>query len=377
MVIHKGGTTYDWEILAYGAPGLPVAGGAGEVPLSTGAGTTYVAANFGDEVGAAIADGIGSTLGQALIGDGAGDIIQTSADVSAVLAAADAAAARAALGVAGAPTSGTLAARPASPAAGDAYAVTSGDASGDRYQCFVAGSWSLVSYDRLVGVGAPYLQWLLDEAAGTYAQTGSATGGTLTVTGAVAREAPGLLGENAARFTSDNGQYAEGGASLTPPSGAFSVSVWVKPDLIGSVASLFVKPFASSGWLTPFASVYLYLQISGRVRCGVTIAGSPVDLSPASGPVAVVAQWSQVAMVWDGAGSPKLSLYLDGELVGSSSPAGTDVDWNTDGAWSVSNSRAADGIRGTVGGARVWGVALTAAQVREDFRRGAGIYRGQ
>ena len=80
---------------------------------------------------------------------------------------------------------------------------------------------------------------------------------------------------------------------------------------------------------------------------------------------------------WDGAGSPKLSLYLDGELVGSSSPAGTDVDWNTDGAWSVSNSRAADGIRGTVGGARVWSVALTAAQVREDFRRGAGIYRGQ
>ena len=63
--------------------------------------------------------------------------------------------------------------------------------------------------------------------------------------------------------------------------------------------------------------------------------------------------------------------------MGSSSPAGTDVDWNTDGAWSVSNSRAADGIRGTVGGARVWSVALTAAQVREDFRRGAGIYRGQ
>ena len=87
-----------------GGAGLPVAGGAGEVPISTGAGTTYVAANFGDEVGSAIAAGIGATLGQALIGDGAGDVTTTSADVSGFLAAADAAAARAALGMAAVPT---------------------------------------------------------------------------------------------------------------------------------------------------------------------------------------------------------------------------------------------------------------------------------
>ena len=82
-----------------GGAGLPVAGGAGEVPLSTGAGTNYIAANFGDEVGDAIADGIGATLGQALIGDGGGGVSLTSADVSALLASADAAAARAALGL--------------------------------------------------------------------------------------------------------------------------------------------------------------------------------------------------------------------------------------------------------------------------------------
>jgi len=80
-----------------GGAGLPVAGGAGEVPLSTGAGTTYVAANFGDEVGDAIADGIGATLGQAIIGNGGGGIIFTSADVSALLASADAAGMRDAL----------------------------------------------------------------------------------------------------------------------------------------------------------------------------------------------------------------------------------------------------------------------------------------
>ena len=80
-----------------GGAGLPVASGAGEVPLSTGAGTTYAAANFGVEVGVVLAAGIGATLGQAIIGDGAGDLTMTSADVSGFLAAADAPAMRSAL----------------------------------------------------------------------------------------------------------------------------------------------------------------------------------------------------------------------------------------------------------------------------------------
>ena len=96
-------TDYRKNGSAVGGAGLPVASGAGEVPLSTGAGTAYAAAIFVDEVGVAIASGIGSTLGQALIGDGAGDITLTSADVSALLAAATAAAARSALGVQDAP----------------------------------------------------------------------------------------------------------------------------------------------------------------------------------------------------------------------------------------------------------------------------------
>ena len=80
-----------------GGAGLPVATGAGEVPLSTGAGTTYAAANLGDEVSAIIAGAIGGTAGQALIGDGAGDITNTSADVSALLAASTAPGMRSAL----------------------------------------------------------------------------------------------------------------------------------------------------------------------------------------------------------------------------------------------------------------------------------------
>ena len=95
-----------------GGAGLPVAAGAGEVPLSTGAGTTYVATDFGAQTQTVIAGAIGGVDGQTFIGDGAGGVDFTSADVSGFLAAADAAAARAAIGVAGT-TLGHLWERPA------------------------------------------------------------------------------------------------------------------------------------------------------------------------------------------------------------------------------------------------------------------------
>ncbi len=97
MCVHKGGTTYAWEILPYGGPGLPAATGAGEVPVSTGAGTTYAASPISDEIGVVLAAFLGGTAGQTVIGDGAGDVTMTSADVSALLASADAPGMRSAL----------------------------------------------------------------------------------------------------------------------------------------------------------------------------------------------------------------------------------------------------------------------------------------
>jgi hypothetical protein len=178
MCVHKGGATYAWEILAYGAPGLPVATGAGEVPLSTGAGTTYAAANLGDEVSAVLANALGSEpAGTAIVGDGAGDITTTSADVSAVLAAADAAAARAALGVGGAPTSGTLGARAASPAAGAVYYATDYDVT---LVCAVAGTWRVMAADKVgVSLGPTTAAAAYTASGIVSASPGTAVGPTL------------------------------------------------------------------------------------------------------------------------------------------------------------------------------------------------------
>ena len=103
-----------------GGAGLPVASGAGEVPLSTGAGTAYAAANLGTEVSGVLAGLLGAVSGQTVIGDGAGDIIPTSADVSGFLAASDTAGMRSALGLASVPT--------APVALGTAYTAGTADA---------------------------------------------------------------------------------------------------------------------------------------------------------------------------------------------------------------------------------------------------------
>jgi hypothetical protein len=158
-----------------GGAGLPVASGAGEVPISTGAGTTYVAANFGDEVGAAIAAGIGSTLGQTLVGDGAGGITPTSAAVSAVLAAADAAAARSAL----CDRTISLAALTATNGTGTAVAATgalsyasgqTGTAYADLPRLVGAHDASIWAFDASVSItltGAPSNQTAASLAIGT------------------------------------------------------------------------------------------------------------------------------------------------------------------------------------------------------------------
>jgi len=80
-----------------GGGGLPVAGGAGEVPVSTGAGTTYAASPISTEVSGVVAAFLGAVSGRTVIGDGAGDLATTSADVSDFLAASTTAGMRSAL----------------------------------------------------------------------------------------------------------------------------------------------------------------------------------------------------------------------------------------------------------------------------------------
>ena len=84
-------------------------GGGGGAPSGTGVvtvtgGVYDVPSSTDDVVVLGLSGLVGGVLGEAIVGDGAGSVQQTSADVSALLASADAAAARSALGLASVPT---------------------------------------------------------------------------------------------------------------------------------------------------------------------------------------------------------------------------------------------------------------------------------
>jgi len=79
-------------------------GGGGGAPSGTGvvtvtSGVYDVPSSTDDVVMSGLSELVGGTLGEAIVGDGAGSVQQTSADVSGFLAAANAAAARTAIGL--------------------------------------------------------------------------------------------------------------------------------------------------------------------------------------------------------------------------------------------------------------------------------------
>jgi len=79
-------------------------GGGGGAPSGTGvvtvtSGVYDVPSSTDDVVMSGLSELVGGTLGEAIVGDGGGSVQQTSADVSGFLAAANAAAARTALGL--------------------------------------------------------------------------------------------------------------------------------------------------------------------------------------------------------------------------------------------------------------------------------------
>ena len=89
-------------LLPSGGTSLPTASAAGELPVSDGAGSAYTATTAGDVLALGMVAALtGEPAGAALISDGAGGITETSADVSAMLAASSAAAAAAAIGAQG------------------------------------------------------------------------------------------------------------------------------------------------------------------------------------------------------------------------------------------------------------------------------------
>ena len=363
-----------------GGSGLPAATGANQLPVSSGAGTAYNAISAGDAVGAGLVDVLGGeAAGTAIVSDGAGDVTMTSTDVSAMLAAANNAAILAAIGAGAAAshTSGTLAARPASPAAGDTYAVTSGDGTGDRYTCFVAGAWELVHFDREDGDDTPAMLWRLDEASGTYASQGTYSV-PLTVTGALTRDGSAYDGRVCPRLPGAPGIYAasaSGTVGISTAPTALTLAAWVLPTAVGGLRSILVCQYDSANTNPYYTGLAL---TSGAIRALLVKGGAYQEV--AGGAVAVTGAWQHVGWSYNEGGDKKVRFYLNGQLLSTSgaTSGGAALDLGTTSRWVVGDQvgSLSEYYAGQVASARVYDTAQPLSWWQRVYARGVGAYRG-
>lgn len=155
---------------------------------------------------------------------------------------------------------GTLAARPAVPAAGDTYAVTSGVQLGARYTCFIAGVWEGSmpysaghSWERLApGTAGGGARFVDVDSLQTYASSGQAVPGWGV-------ELPSGLGTDRAGLDISGGSVYRQSLDLSAyPIDACTLAVlfsWAGP--IASFATLFIFGDNNSTVGTSGASVYL------------------------------------------------------------------------------------------------------------------------
>lgn len=310
-----------------GGSSLPTATDAGQVPLSSGAGTTYTAADFGATMGAAMGGLVGSVAGKTIIGDGAGGVATTSADVSAMLAASDAASA---LGVL-APTA-------------------------------VPGS-------------ALHLH-RLNEASGTLADQGSV--GTAAV----------ISGSSAVRATP--GPYRWGGGielvspaaadritvATSVPAGDCSLAVTIaRVNGTAPSATKMVLALWDEGVFGAENTLSILLNAAGYIYSYTWTSGA-TNFGGAYTPSSWTAAHRCVVTYEHGAGATRtVRLYVDGVLrdtkVCSSALLATKTQVTALGiAGDIYSIGACDGL--VISDTQVWGSLLTAAQVTADYRQVRG-----
>jgi len=275
--------------------------------------------------------------------------------------------------------SGTLAARPASPAAGDTYEVTSGTALGDRYACYVAGAWEITGYSRVRLDETPYHWWRLDDASGGAVDSGSGAtnlaeaGGSA---GTLVYRAP-LDGVVGVRLTGGTGSKRlqgaqDAGVALTT---AATLAAWVRADSTSGTKEIFGLETNQGTNSQPYSSAGLHIS-HGDLRAWVTTTASPGGGQSLSVPGIVAGCLHHVGLIF---AASSLTVWLDGVAVGSTAvTGGTLFTAGTLERWTLGDTIGpGERLTGRVADARVYTTAKDAAWWAEAYARGLGHYRGQ
>ena len=156
---------------------------------------------------------------------------------------------------------------------------------------------------------------------------------------------------------------------------AHSVEVWVYPTGNGVIASHLGQSAIDGGFHNSIIEL-----VSGQVEFGLWTGAGITSTGPTG--ALTLNQWHQIVLTYNGHGSP-VKGYIDSVLVGQTA----NVNFNSPMDNSSSEFRIAFGAEdstsqgdgsyfdGRFGIARVYGRALTDAEILQNYRRNTGYYR--
>ncbi len=262
-------------------------------------------------------------------------------------------------------TSGTLGARPAVPAAGDTYAVTSGASLGARYVCYVAGSWEVFvmplsaghSWERLAPATAGGAARFLDtDSLQAYTSSGQASPGWGV-------ELPGGLGPDRASLTTTSGILTTGVdlSGYAIDSLTIAALIYWDGPIVGTYAAVFT--FGNNAEGTRGCLVYFKqnggnvdLIAQGGVGAGETVLQASAN--PSAGLHAVVVSAVNVA------GTHKWRWSLDGSAAADTNMTANYVTPTSTDSFAVGSSGSALlPIPGKVCDVCVWQSVLSSADM--------------
>lgn len=209
--------------------------------------------------------------------------------------------------------------------------------------------------------------WKLTETSGSTAAnsvSGGAQAGTFGASGLTKGVAGPLVGSsNTAVLTTGSDVVANFGApGAAFKTAAFTHTIWVKPDNVGSSTRCFMS---AAGTNYGFAG---YVTSTGQIQFVTVEATVSTTLSSTAGDM-VNGLWHKVDLVYTG--TQKL-IYVNGRLVAVATTTYTNTSWDAT-AWNISSTGGVTRLTGTYGEISYANAALDAETIWLDYVAGRAI----
>lgn len=216
------------------------------------------------------------------------------------------------------------------------------------------------------------IYWTLDETGSPWANTGVAGSLNLTTSyGTPAQNQTGLFGQ-CLDFQGSSGIISANPTSVGEVTTNITVSCWVYLHSYVNNGEIIDKSYNTS-FTSPYTAVTMSTSNAPGWSAGITVAGTRYFVtSSGDANVPPLNQWCLLALTYDGT---NLRSYMNGNLVGTTSTGGGNIDWGNHGPWQVGavTLSSAQSTDGKIDDVRIESVVRSQAYFQTMYKYGVGL----